>query len=70
MYDAAAAFWMELRTELENATTLCGNSGMCKAERCKEGHVCSPVSGDAVVSLPFCLISHGIPCATQRGKLS
>ncbi|CAN0259794.1 unnamed protein product [Ectocarpus sp. 6 AP-2014] len=43
MYDKAVEFWMLLRKELEKAASACGNSGMCKAERCKDGHVCSPM---------------------------
>ncbi|CAN0020567.1 unnamed protein product [Pylaiella littoralis] len=43
MYDKAVEFWMLLRRELELAAKACGNSGMCKAERCKDGHVCSPM---------------------------
>ncbi|CAM9618424.1 unnamed protein product [Scytosiphon promiscuus] len=43
MYDKAVEFWMLLRTELEKAVAACGNSGMCKTDRCKNGHVCSPM---------------------------
>ena len=43
MYDKAAGFWMLLRRELEAAAKMCGNSGICKAEKCSNGHVCSPV---------------------------
>lgn len=43
MYDKAVEFWMLLRKELEKAASACGNSGICKAERCKDGHACSPV---------------------------
>ncbi|CAM9850065.1 unnamed protein product, partial [Ectocarpus sp. 13 AM-2016] len=43
MYDKAVEFWMLLRKELEKSASACGSSGMCKAERCKDGHVCSPM---------------------------
>ncbi len=43
MYDKAVELWMVLRRELEKAVKACGNSGMCKKDRCKDGHVCSPV---------------------------
>ncbi|CAM9963256.1 unnamed protein product, partial [Sphacelaria rigidula] len=43
MYDSAVSFWMDLRRELEKAASLCGHSGMCKADKCKNGHVCSPM---------------------------
>eukprot|EP00752_Nemacystus_decipiens_P009068 g8096.t1 len=43
MYDKAVELWMELRRELEKAAAACGNSGKCKKERCKNGHVCSPM---------------------------
>lgn len=44
MYDKAVEFWMLLRRNLEQAAKACGNSGLCKADRCRNGHVCSPVS--------------------------
>lgn len=43
MYDESVKFWMLLRRNLEKAAKACGNSGLCKADRCKNGHVCSPV---------------------------
>ena len=46
MYDKAVELWMELRRELEKAASACGNSGICKKDRCKDGHVCSPVSSE------------------------
>lgn len=46
MYDKAVELWMELRRELEKAAAKCGNSGMCKKDRCKDGHVCSPVRNE------------------------
>ena len=44
MYDKSVEFWMLLRRNLEQAAKICGNSGICKGDRCRNGHVCSPVS--------------------------
>jgi hypothetical protein len=43
-YDAACAFWLDLRRELERAERLTGCTGKCSKEKCKDGvHYCSPM---------------------------
>jgi P-loop containing NTP hydrolase pore-1 len=42
-YDNASKYWLHLRRAFEEAIKLTGVGGVCKQDKCKDGHVCSPM---------------------------
>lgn len=52
-YNNACYFWKDVRKSLETAIGLTGVSGMCSKEKCKNGHVCNPMTAFWGIGMRF-----------------